>query len=48
MSLDALVAQYLVCLQAEGKTPHTLRWHKQSLKQFGVCSAMKNGPTAAM
>ena len=34
MDVDALVAQYLVSLQAEGKTPHTIRWHRQSLKQF--------------
>lgn len=35
MSINELVPQYLTCLQAEGKTAHTIRWHRQSLKQFG-------------
>ncbi len=34
MTIDALVAQYLACLAAEGKSPATIRWHRQSLKQF--------------
>ncbi len=34
MSLGPLVSQYLLALQAEGVSPHTLRWHRQSLKQF--------------
>ena len=36
MSVDALVAQYLVCLRSEGKTPATVRWHRQSLRQFAA------------
>ncbi len=34
MGVQILINQYLTCLQAEGKTPHTIRWHRQSLKQF--------------
>ena len=32
--IEHLFSQYLTALQAEGRTPHTLRWHRQSLKQF--------------
>src|SRR4051794_7836563 len=47
MSLDVLVFHYLMCLQAEGKSPHTARWHRQSLKQFAewvLANGVPNDP----
>ena len=34
MSSEALVAQYLECLQSEGKTPYTIQWHRHALRWF--------------
>jgi integrase/recombinase XerD len=36
VGIESLIDQYLACLQAEGKTPHTIRWHRQALKQFAA------------
>ena len=36
MGIESLIDQYLACLQAEGKSPHTISWHRQSLKQFAA------------
>ena len=44
MSICPLVSQYLLALQAEGVSPHTLRWHRQSLKQFGDWLAAEDHP----
>jgi site-specific recombinase XerC len=33
--LGSLVSLYLTHLQAEGVSPHTLRWHQGCLKRFG-------------
>ncbi len=44
MSLGPLISQYLLALQAEGVSPHTLRWHRQSLKQFGDWLAFEAHP----
>ncbi len=34
MSVESLVEHYLTCLNAEGRTAYTLRWHRASLRQF--------------
>ena len=44
MSIDPLISQYLLALQAEGVSPHTLRWHRQSLKQFSAWLAAEDHP----
>lgn len=34
MSIDALVASYLIALRADGKSPYTVDWHRHCLGRF--------------